>query len=664
MKDLLLLIYPVLMFLLVFWKARLPEKGGENAGFLCLEQTKMIQAGACVGIIIHHMTQQITFYGSGSHGPITIFAFMGILFTSIFFFFSGYGLITSVYTREDYLRKFLYTRLPTVLIPFWVINALGVLLNTQVYGIHWDTAEIWERILGITLVNSNGWFIIEIAILYLIFYILFRLIRNRDIALALLCVATVALIVYSFNQGHNVPGAKALWFRGEWWYNSTPVFIFGLLFARFREKITGFFRKHYVFMTVLFTVMMVVTFFISIYVVLRWGYYREDSLARYSSTVTLISQITACLTFTVFVLLIHMKVAIGNRALKYMSTLSRELFLIHGYFVSRIFTYVRMNNILRYAAVLACSIACSAVVSPCVRWLIRQTVRVLSRIAEHLSAFLRRAGGAVADAAESFEAATGIPLHLPSRDSRSDGQEGEKGKDGKKAKRLSGKSIAAGAAVCLAALACFALIRSLNTGREYRSEYQALQAAEVGDEVLWGHFEMDTSKMGKEHVPWIVVDKDDESVLLLSRYGIAGNSYHRKHEEVTWEDSDLRKVLNSEEYTGIFSRQEKEQMLETDGDLVTLLTAEQALEYFPTDEDRTMSITEAAKKQGVNVDRLSHEVVWFDQNYSYSWWWLRGASGEKAITAPIIDLEGRLCPALRPVNKPSGAIRPAIRVRV
>ena len=661
MKDLLLLIYPALVFLLVFWKARLPEKGGENAGFLCLEQTKMIQAGACVGIIIHHMTQQITFYGSGSHGPITIFAFMGILFTSIFFFFSGYGLITSVYTREDYLRKFLYTRLPTVLIPFWVINALGVLLNTQVYGIHWDTAEIWERILGITLVNGNGWFIIEIAILYLIFYILFRLIRNRDIALALLCVATVALIVYSFRQGHNVPGAKALWFRGEWWYNSTPVFIFGLLFARFREKITGFFRKHYVVMTVLFTVLMMVTFFISIYFVLCWGYYREDSLARYSSTVTLISQITACLTFTVFVLLIHMKVAIGNRALKYMSTLSRELFLIHGYFVSRIFTYVRINNILRYAVVLACSIACSAVVSPCVRWLVRQTVRLLSRIAEHLSAGMSRIRGIAADAAASFEAATGIPVHLPSRNSRLAGEEGTKTKQGR---RLSGKSVVAGAVVCLAVLACIMLFRNLAAGREYRNEYQTLQTAEVGDEVLWGHFEMDTSKMGKEHVPWIVVDKDDESVLLLSRYGIAGNSYHRKHEEVTWEDSDLRKVLNSEEYTGIFSRQEKEQMLETDGDLVTLLTAEQALEYFPTDEDRTMSITEAAKKQGVNVDRLSHEVVWFDQNYSYSWWWLRGASGEKAITAPIIDLEGRLCPALRPVNKPSGAIRPAIRVRI
>ena len=661
MKDLLLFIYPVLLFLLIFRKARFPERGGGNTGFLCLEQTKMIQAGACVGIVLHHMTQEITFYGSNYRGPVTVFSFMGILFTSLFFFFSGFGLITSVYTREDYLRKFLYTRLPTVLVPFWMINALGVLLNTAVRGIHWDKAGIWQRVLGITLINSNGWFIIEIAVLYLIFYILFRLIRNRDIALTLLCVATIALMLYSFNQGHDLPGAKVHWFRGEWWYNSTPVFIFGLLFARFREKITGFFRKHYVVMTVLFTVMMAVTFLSSIYFVLRGGYYREDSLALYSSIVTLISQTIACLTFTVFVLLIHMKVSIGNRALKYMSTLSRELFLIHGYFVSRIFTYVRINNILRYAVVLACSIACSAVVSPCVRWLVRQTVRLLSRIAEHLSAGMSRIGGIAADAAASFEAATGIPVHLPSRSSRLAGEEGTKAKQGR---RLSGKSVVAGAVVCLVVLTCVILFRNLAVGREYRNEYQTLQTAEVGDEVLWGHFEMDTSKMGKEHMPWIVVDKDDESVLLLSRYGIAGNSYHRKHKEVTWEDSDLRKVLNSEEYNGIFSRQEKEQMLETDGDLVTLLTAEQALEYFPTDEDRTMSITEAAKRQGVNVDRLSHEVVWFDQNYSYSWWWLRGAPGEKAITAPIIDLEGKLCPALRPVNKPSGAIRPAIRVRI
>jgi membrane-bound acyltransferase YfiQ involved in biofilm formation len=267
MNDLLLLIYPALLILLVFWKARIPGRGSGNDGFLCLEHTRMIQAGACLGVILHHLTQEITFYGSGDRGPITVFSFMGILFTSLFFFFSGYGLITSVYSRQDYLRKFLYTRLPTVLIPFWVTNALGVLLHRLAYGVHWDLSGTWQRIFGITLINSNGWFIVEIVVLYLIFYVLFSLIRNRDIALSLLCVVTFILMLYSSHQGHDLPGAKVHWFRGEWWYNSTSVFLFGIMFARFRKTITSFFRKHYAVLTVLFAVLTIVTLLISIYCV-------------------------------------------------------------------------------------------------------------------------------------------------------------------------------------------------------------------------------------------------------------------------------------------------------------------------------------------------------------------------------------------------------------
>ena len=655
MNDLLLLIYPALLLLLVFWKARIPGRGSGNDGFLCIEQTRMIQAGACLGVILHHLTQEITFYGSGDRGPITVFSFMGILFTSLFFFFSGYGLITSVYSRQDYLRKFLYTRLPTVLIPFWVTNALGVLLHRLAYGVHWDLSGTWQRILGITLINSNGWFIVEIVVLYLIFYVLFSLIRNRDIALSLLCVATFILMLYSSHQGHDLPGAKVHWFRGEWWYNSTSVFLFGIMFARFRKTITSFFRKHYAVLTVLFAVLTIVTLHISIYCVRRYGYYRDDSIAGFSSTVTFISQTAAGFTFTVFVLLVHMKISIGNRPLKYMSTLSRELFLIHGYFISRIFNHVRMNYFLRYAVVIACSIAASAVISPCIRWLIRRTVRLLERADVYLSACLKRAGGAVADAAAGFEAATGVPVRLPAGSRHSAMQKG---------KRLPGKRITVIAASCTVALAGAILFRNLAAAREFKNEYRAIQASEVGDEAFWGRYETDPSRIGKERLSWIVVDKDEESVSLLCKFGIAGSSYHRKHEEVTWEDCDLRKVLNSGEFTRIFSRQEKNRMLETDGDLVTLLTVKQALEYFTTDDERTMCITEAARRRGVNVDRLSHEDVWFNRSYSYSWWWLRGAPGEKAITAPIIDLEGQVCPAVRPVNKPSGAIRPVIRVRL
>ena len=97
---------------------------------------------------------------------------------------------------------------------------------------------------------------------------------------------------------------------------------------------------------------------------------------------------------------------------------------------------------------------------------------------------------------------------------------------------------------------------------------------------------------------------------------------------------------------------------------MSLLTVGEVEELFPLQQDRLCAITESAKKGGVNTDRLSHYDVWFDKQYCYSWWWLRGDSGEVSITAPIVEMDGLIRLSEKPVNKPSGAIRPVIWVEV
>ena len=82
MNNTLLTIYPLLWFLLVFYKASLAGRGGRNSAFLRPEQTGMIRAAACIGVILHHVTQQISSYGSRDFGPIGIFNYLGILFTA------------------------------------------------------------------------------------------------------------------------------------------------------------------------------------------------------------------------------------------------------------------------------------------------------------------------------------------------------------------------------------------------------------------------------------------------------------------------------------------------------------------------------------------------------------------------------------------------------
>ena len=61
---------------------------------------------------------------------------------------------------------------------------------------------------------------------------------------------------------------------------------------------------------------------------------------------------------------------------------------------------------------------------------------------------------------------------------------------------------------------------------------------------------------------WIVLEKEDGQLLLISEKGIAGSSYHRKHEPVLWKDSDLRALLNGPDFMKMFSSSEEGRVLD------------------------------------------------------------------------------------------------------
>ena len=161
-------IFLIVLLLITFWGVKAYGRS-TSPDFFSLQQTKNIQGVACIAVILHHLVQQVSGYGVIDKGPITIFNDIGIFITAIFFFISGYGLMTSYLNKPDYLDRFLLKRLPTVLIPFWFINILGVILNRFLYGPINSPLEIFFDITGLTLINGNGWFIIEITILYVIF---------------------------------------------------------------------------------------------------------------------------------------------------------------------------------------------------------------------------------------------------------------------------------------------------------------------------------------------------------------------------------------------------------------------------------------------------------------------------------------------------------------
>lgn len=86
------------------------------------------------------------------------------------------------------------------------------------------------------------------------------------------------------------------------------------------------------------------------------------------------------------------------------------------------------------------------------------------------------------------------------------------------------------------------------------------------DTVIFGSYpQSDTTGKRNDPIEWIVLERDDEKALLLSKYILDCKSYHNNYgENATWETSSLRKWLNSTFYNIAFSKKEKDRIILAD----------------------------------------------------------------------------------------------------
>ena len=162
----------------------------------------------------------------------------------------------------------------------------------------------------------------------------------------------------------------------------------------------------------------------------------------------------------------------------------------------------------------------------------------------------------------------------------------------------------------------------------------------VGETIEFGNYPQD--KDGSEKpIEWIVMKKEGNQVLLLSKYVLDAKPYNEELEEVTWETSDIRQWLNNEFYTTAFNKAEKAKIQTsliknednseygTSGendteDKVFLLSKKEAKTLFSNNEEKIAKATEYAEKSGVYVNE---EKV--------AGWWLR-SPGDNSDSAAVV----------------------------
>ena len=220
--------------------------------------------------------------------------------------------------------------------------------------------------------------------------------------------------------------------------------------------------------------------------------------------------------------------------------------------------------------------------------------------------------------------------------------------------------------LALAMLLCLAGCK----GKTSRPDMDALKAAEVGSYILFGEYEQDDDEAsGKEAVEWLVLDKQEDKMLVISRYGLDCQPYNTEDVDVTWETCSLRKWLNSTFYEAAFIPEEKNVILSSTvtadanpeydtpagndtTDQVFLLSMKEANQYFADDAARKLQGTPYCHAQGaVKADNGN------------SWWWLR-SPGDEPDRAGDVFYNGSIIDYGTFATLNRGAVRPSIWIDI
>ncbi len=366
-------VYLILFAFILLLGLKIAPNGEYHEDFVSLKISKGIQGFCAILIIAHHFAQGIIQKNQDA-GAMSIFNNAGYLLVAVFFFFSGYGLYKSFKNKPGYMNGFLKKRLPVVLVPLYVINTIFTVIvfltgnkyygdmNPLSFGINTLLFKI-TTLLGITLMNSNAWFMVTITLFYIAFYFIFRNAKDESKAIRNMGIFTVLYAVFSICLYSLIMVNKlnmCFWFTMEWWYNSSFIIFIGLIFAKNEEKIINYAQKHYAVLLIVSLLGTAGMYFASVFVTSNPAItaYNPLPIGRACAFLCYVVQTISETAFIALILLITMKVQFNNVILNFLGKIALEIYLIHRLYLG-IFRSEGLNiqsNITYCALVYLCTI--------------------------------------------------------------------------------------------------------------------------------------------------------------------------------------------------------------------------------------------------------------------------------------------------------------------
>lgn len=204
------------------------------------------------------------------------------------------------------------------------------------------------------------------------------------------------------------------------------------------------------------------------------------------------------------------------------------------------------------------------------------------------------------------------------------------------------------------------------------SENVQMADVKAGNYVTFGAYEQDNnSSNGKEPIEWLVLAREENKLLLLSRYALATQLFSKERKAVTWETSSVRQWLANDFFNTAFSAEEQAQICSvtvpadknpaynTDPgnatqDHIFLLSSKEARTYFPLDNSLLCWPT-AHLKSKIKDDLADNGTCW---------WWLRTPGESQYDTSIAYRSGGGVNDVGLYADTSTGAIRPTMWLEI
>lgn len=253
-------------------------------------------------IIFHHLSQR-------THDGFVFrhFLFIGVFCVSCFLFYSGYGLMKNCMSRENYERHFLKRRILPVLLPFVIYHIL--LWFAYLYeGTVYTFTDFVSLLAKGEPMAVFSWYVYFILLFYLVFCLLMKITgKNPRKMIAGALLFDVLYIIFCAARGFGI-----------WWYDTAHIIVFGMYYAAYEEKCDAWITTHRKWL--LPVCMFLVISLCALPYILPWHFQLPVYL------------ISTC-AFTVMMIALLMKHDPSNPVLRFLGSISYELYLVHELFI-------------------------------------------------------------------------------------------------------------------------------------------------------------------------------------------------------------------------------------------------------------------------------------------------------------------------------------------